>query len=170
MVRARCRFGCVRAYDRRWALSQHATTSPTGSSSEEQEEIMNEGEFHGHLCTILTVLSNLQKIILTNVCRTQGLCWCHQAYVDVYSRRYDAGSNRMFPPLNSVSLAPEHICVRSTSGLEQKWWNAWFVILRALFTSGNTKVKAIVTDEGDKYSSVVVSAFCMTPRKRFCTG
>lgn len=141
-----------------------------GILSEEQEEIMNEGEFHGHLSTILTVLSNLQKIIITNVCRTQGLCWCHQAYVDVYSRTYNAGSDRRFPGLNSVSLAPEHICVRSTNGLEHKWWNAWYVILRALFTSGNTKVKAIVTEEGDKYSGVVVSAFCMTPRERFCAG
>ena len=137
---------------------------------EEWGEVLNEGEFHGHLSSILTVLANLQKIILTNVCRTQGLCWCHQAYVDVYSRTYNAGSDTNLPAFDSVRLAPEHICVRSTNGLEHKWWNAWFVISRALFTSGNTKVKAIVTEEGDRDSGVVVSAFCMTKRERFCAA
>ena len=45
---------------------------------DEQEELRKGGEFFGHLCSILILLSNLQKVVLTNMCDTQGLCWCHQ--------------------------------------------------------------------------------------------
>lgn len=137
---------------------------------EEREELLNGGEFFGHLCSILIVLSNLQKVVLTNLCETQGLCWCHQAYVDGHSRKINPWSDEHSSMLRSWRPAPDHTCLTFICGLDHTGSNAWPVLLRALFTSGNTEVKSIVTEGGYADSGLIISAFCMTPRHRFCAA
>lgn len=110
---------------------------------------MNGGEFFGYLCSTLTALPNLQKIILTNVGRTQGLCWCRQAYLDCHSRTFNPWSTKDQPEPEFLKPLPKHRCFETSNGLDDICWNAWPEILRALFTSGNTKVKAIVTEGGN---------------------
>lgn len=135
---------------------------------EEQEDLLKEGELFGHLSSSLIVLTNLQKVILTNVCREQGLCRCHQAYVGGCLRTFIPFRDEDHPPLKSPRPAPDHECFTSTNGLEKVNSNDCPGFLRALFTSGNTKVKAIVTRGGDSTLGLVTSAFCMTPRQILC--
>lgn len=139
---------------------------------QEQKELLSEGEFFGHLCSTLIVLINLHKVILTNVCRTQGLCWCEQAYVDGCFRTFKPWSHEHHhhPALKSLEPAHNHECRHSTNGLEERDSNIWPEFLRALFTSGNTKVKKVVTEGGNKDSGLIITAFCMTPRQRFCAA
>lgn len=137
---------------------------------QEQKELLSEGEFFGHLCSTLIVLINLHKVILTNVCRTQGLCWCEQAYVDGCFRTFKPWSHEHHPALKSLVPAYNHECRDPTNGLEERDSNVWPELLRALFTSGNTKVKTIVTEGGNFGSGLVITAFCMTPRQRFCAA
>ena len=137
---------------------------------EEQKELLNEGEFYGHLCSTLRVLSNLQNVIITNDCRAQGLCWCHQAYVDGCTRTFNPWSDDIYPALKSLRPAPKHRCFESINGLDHKRSNAWPEMLRALFTSRNALVKTIITEGGNRDSGLVTSAFCMTPRQRFCAA
>lgn len=136
----------------------------------EQTELLNGGEFYGHLCSLLLVLSSLQKVIITNVCRAQGLCWCHQAYFDGCTRTFNPWSDMVYPALKSLRPAPDHNCFESINDLERMRSNAWPEVLHALFTSGKTNVKEIVTEVGDGFSGLAPSAFCMTPRQRFCAA
>ena len=136
---------------------------------EEREELLSGGEFFGYLCNTLTVLPHLQKVILTNGERTEKLCWCQQAYVDGHSRIYDPFLDKGYPELKSLRPPPEHRCLTTINGLELMDWNVWHQILRALYTTGNTKVKAIATELCR--SGLTVNAFCMTtPRQRYCTA
>ena len=130
---------------------------------EEQEQLLNEGQFFGHLCSALVVLFNLRKVILTNACRTQGLCWYDEAYVNDHSRTFDPWSDMDHPALKPLRPAPEHNCVKIVNGLEHARSNDWPVVLRALFISGNTKIKAIVTEGVNKDSGLPPTVFCMTP-------
>ena len=136
---------------------------------DEQEELRSGGEFFGHLCNILTVLPHIQTVILTNGDRTEKLCWCQQAYVDGRSRNYDPFLGKHYPELKSLSQPPEHECETSINGLDDPECNAWHQILSALYTTGNTKVKAIATELCR--AGLTVNAFCMmTPRQRYCTA
>ena len=136
---------------------------------EEQEELHSGGKFFGHLCNTLTVLPHLQKVILTNGERTERLCWCQQAYVDGHSRKYDPFLDKDNPELKSLRPPPEHRCLTTINGLQQTSWNVWHQLLCALYTTGNTKVKAIATELCR--SGLTVNAFCMTtPRERYCTA
>ena len=136
---------------------------------EEQEELLSGGEFFGHLCNTLTVLPHLQKVILTNGERTEKLCWCQQAYVDGHSRNYDPFLDKGYPELKSLRPPPEHRCLTTINGLEETDYNVWHQILRALYATGNTKVKAIATELCR--SGLTVNAFSMTtPRHRYCTA
>ena len=137
---------------------------------EEQQELLNEGEFFGHLCSTLIALTNLDKVILTNVSHTRGLCWCQQAYIDGSFRTFEPWSDDGYPGLKLLRPAPDHRCVESTNGLEHTDSNSWPELLRALYTSGNTRVKTIVIDGGNDSSGLVISAFCMTLRQRFCAA
>lgn len=134
----------------------------------EQEELLSGGEFFGHLCNTLTVLPHLQKVILTNGERTEKLCWCQQAYVDGHSRNYDPFVDKRYPELKSLRPPPEHTCVTTLNGIEQVHWNVWHQILRALYTTGDTKVKAIATEFCR--SGLTVNAFCMTQRQEYCAA
>ncbi|KAF6218216.1 hypothetical protein HO133_006177 [Letharia lupina] len=127
----------------------------------EQEDLLKEGELFGHLSSSLIVLINLQKIIFTNVCR-------EQAYVGGCLRTFRPFRDEDHPQLKSPRLAPDHECFTSTNGLGKVNSNDCPGLLRALFTSGNTKVKAIVTRGGDSILGLVTSAFCMTPRRNLC--
>ena len=135
---------------------------------EEQEELLSGGEFFGYLCNTLTVLPHLQKVILTNGERTEKLCWCQQAYVDGHSRDYNPFLDKGYPELKSLRPPPEHRCLTTINGLELTEWDVWHEILRALYTTGNTKVKSIATELCR--SGLTVNAFSMTPRQRYCTA
>ena len=135
---------------------------------EEQEDLLKEGELFGHLSSSLIVLINLQNIIFTNVCREQGLCRCHQAYVGGCLRTFGPFQDEDHPPLKSLRPAPNHECFTSTNGPEKVNSNDCPGLLRALITSGNTNVKATVTRGGDSTLGLVTSAFCMTPRRNLC--
>ena len=136
---------------------------------EEQEELLSEGEFFGHLCNTLTVLPHLQKVILTNGECTERLCWCQQAYVDGHSRKYNPFLDTDNPELKSLRPPPEHTCLTTINGLDQTSWNVWPQLLCALYTTGNTRVKAIATELCR--SGLTVNAFGMTtPRQRYCTA
>ena len=136
---------------------------------EEDEELLNGGEFFGHLCNILTVLPHIHTVILTNGERTEKLCWCQQAYVDGRSRDYDPFLGKHYPESKSLSPPPGHDCLTSVNGLDTTEWNVWHQILGALYTTGNTKVKAIATELCR--TGLTVNAFCMmTPRQKYCTA
>ncbi|KAF6236308.1 hypothetical protein HO173_005561 [Letharia columbiana] len=136
--------------------------------TEESEDLLKEGELFGHLSSSLIVPINLQKVILTNVCREQGLCLCHQAYVGGCLQTFIPFRDEDHPPLKSPRPAPNHECFTSTNGLEKVNSNDYPRFLRALFTSGNTKVESNVTGGGDSTLGPVTSAFCMTPRQNLC--
>ena len=135
---------------------------------DERQELRSGGEFFGHICNTLAVLPHLQKIILTNGERTKNLCWCQQAYDDGHSRNYNPFLDKDYPELESLLPIPDHICLTTTNGLEYTDWNVWPQILCALYTTGNTKVKAIATESCG--SGLTVNAFCMTPRQEYCTA
>ncbi|CAF9936684.1 hypothetical protein IMSHALPRED_010858 [Imshaugia aleurites] len=137
---------------------------------EEKKELLSGGEFFGHLCCVLIAIYNLQTIILTDECRTtQGFCWCQQGYSDAHSRTFNPRPDEDYPALKSLKSAPGHKCIKSFYlGLHHPMKNTWPDLLRALFTSGNTKVKTILTVESYSSSCLDISNFCMTPRQRFC--
>ena len=133
----------------------------------EQEELLK-GEFFGHLCTTLAVLSNLREVILTNFRRTKELCWCQKSYVDGHSRTYQPFSDDRYPELKSMRPPPVHTCMTSFDGLNRCESNIWPQVLHALYTSGNTKVKTISTDVGS--SGLILSAFDLTLRESYCAA
>lgn len=135
---------------------------------DEQEELMNGGEFFGHLCSTLILLCNLQRVVLTNSKDSNDLCWCHKAYLDGHSRTYNPWSDDHQPVLRSWKPAPDHECLKSIYGIDYRKFNAWPELLRALYTSGTNTVKSIVTKGFYEDSGVTIGAFCMTPRHRFC--
>ena len=137
---------------------------------EEQEELLDGREFFGHLCSILIALSNLQKVVLTDMYQTPGVCWCHQAYVDGHLRTFDPWSDQNYSVLRSWRPGPEHRCLVSNFGLNHMDFNAWAELLQALFTSKNTNVKSIVTAWDSIYSGLDISFFYMTSRQRFCAA
>lgn len=137
---------------------------------EEREELLDGTEFFGHLCSILIALSNLQKVVLTDMYQTPGECWCHQAYVDGHSRTFSPWSDERYSMLRSWRPAPDHRCLASNWGLNRMDSNAWAELLQALFISKNTKVKSIVTAWDTVYSGLDISVFGMTPRQRFCAA
>ena len=133
----------------------------------EREDLLTEGEFSGHLCNTLAILPHLHKVILTDRERTKDMCWCQQAYVDGHSRAFDPFSDEDYPELKNLRLPPEHHCVKARSGLGQMDWNVWSQIFRALYTTGHTKVKTIVTEVCG--TGPTVSAFYKSPRQTYCT-
>ena len=72
--------------------------------------------------------------------------------------------------LGPLRPAPDHNCLTSFYGLSHREYNAWPELLRALFTSGKSKVKSIVAEGGYRDKGLVIGAFCMTPRHRFCAA
>ena len=135
---------------------------------EEQKELLSGGEFFGHLCNTLTLLLRLEKVVLTNGRRTEKLCWCQQAYIDGHSRNYDSFLDKNYAELKSLRTPPKHICITSINGFEQRKWNVLPQILCALYTTGNTKVKAIATVFCRP--GPTIDAFCITPRQSYCTA
>ena len=93
-----------------------------------------------------------------------------QAYVDGHSRTFKPWSDEHYPVLESLRPVADHRCLTSLRGLSNMEYNAWPELLRALFTSGKSKVKSIVTEGGYGNSGLVISAFCMTPRHGFCAA
>ena len=63
----------------------------------EQEELLTEGEFRGYLCSTLTALPNLQKIILRRLYSVQETC--------LYKEIYDVNCSRMFNPWSIEDFA-----------------------------------------------------------------
>ena len=133
----------------------------------EREELLTGGEFFYHLCNTLAILPLLHKVILTDGERTEDLCWCQQAYVDGHSRAFDPFSDEDYPELKNLRPPPEHHCVKASSGLGQMECNVWSQLFRALYTTGHTKVKTIVTEVCG--SGLTVSAFFKSPRQTYCT-
>ena len=132
---------------------------------EHEQEAILKYEFFGYLCSILTRLSSLQKVTLTDRGRQNQICWCQQAYVDGHSRTFDPLQYDYYPGLKSLRPPPKHNCVTSVSCSGWINPNIWPELLQLLYTSGNTKIKAIVTDFCR--SGLAVSAFCMTHRQRY---
>lgn len=62
------------------------------------------------------------------------------------------------------------MCINPINGLEFEDSNVWPEVLRALFISGNTMVKAIITEGGNSTSGLTIAAFSMTPRHMFCSA
>ena len=79
-----------------------------GKLRNERDELLLGGEFFGSLCSILVVLSNLEKVILTNAHRTRRLCWCQQAYGGAHSRTFNPWSRDRYPKLRPLRPPPEH--------------------------------------------------------------
>lgn len=154
--------------DRRMAQTYHESYRRL---EHEQEEVLK-GEFFGRLCSILTGLSNLQKVTLTDRERKGQLCWCQQAYVDGHSRTFDPFQFEYYPGLKSLRPPPEHNCVTSLKCFRHYESSIWLQTLLALYTSGNTSIKTIVTDfcRSGITSGITIRAFCMTPRQRYCAA